>query len=73
MTASRSTTWSVTSRNITSEWRGQPDGENVNYSENYGVEGETGDPAIQATRLRQIKNLLTTLFIFARGSHDFWR
>jgi glycogen operon protein len=42
------------------------DGENVNFSENYGVEGETGDPAIQATRLRQIKNMLATLFI-SRG------
>ncbi len=42
------------------------DGETVNYSENYGVEGETGDPAIQATRLQQIKNMLATLFI-SRG------
>jgi glycogen operon protein len=45
---------------------GSRDGENVNYSENYGVEGETGDPAIRATRLRQIKNMLATLLI-SRG------
>jgi len=39
------------------------DGENANYSENYGVEGETNDPAIETTRLRQIKNMLATLLI----------
>ena len=42
------------------------DGENLNYSENYGAEGETGAPIIQATRLRQIKNMLATLCI-SRG------
>ena len=31
-----------------------------------GVEGETNDPAIEATRLRQIKNMLATLLI-SRG------
>jgi isoamylase len=42
------------------------DGENVNYSDNYGFEGETDDAGIQATRLRQIKNMLATLLI-SRG------
>jgi len=42
------------------------DGDNNNYSDNYGVEGATDDPAIEAVRLRQIKNLIATLLI-ARG------
>jgi isoamylase len=42
------------------------DGENTNYSDNHGTEGETTDPAIEATRLRQIKNMLATLLI-SRG------
>ncbi|HQN18775.1 MAG TPA: alpha-amylase family glycosyl hydrolase, partial [Syntrophobacteraceae bacterium] len=42
------------------------DGENANYSENYGNEGETEDPSIEAVRLRQMKNMLATLLI-SRG------
>jgi glycogen operon protein len=42
------------------------DGSNENYSANYGVEGETDDPKIEAVRRRQIKNLLLTLAI-SRG------
>ncbi len=42
------------------------DGMNVNYSANYGVEGETDDPDIEVVRLRQIKNLILTLFV-SRG------
>jgi isoamylase len=42
------------------------DGTNENYSANYGVEGETADPQIQALRVRQIKNFLVTLFV-SRG------
>jgi isoamylase len=42
------------------------DGENVNHSENYGCEGETNEPGIEAVRLRQIKNMLATLLI-SRG------
>jgi isoamylase len=42
------------------------DGPGEEYSANYGVEGETDDPAIQRLRLRQIKNMLATLLI-ARG------
>jgi glycogen operon protein len=45
---------------------GNRDGANENFSANYGVEGETADPAVQAVRLRQIKNFLLTLAI-ARG------
>ncbi|MGF1499783.1 MAG: glycogen debranching protein GlgX [Elainellaceae cyanobacterium] len=39
------------------------DGTNENYSWNCGIEGITDDPQINALRLRQIKNLLTILFI----------
>lgn len=42
------------------------DGSNDNYSCNYGVEGPTEDLKIEAIRLRQIKNFLTTLFV-SRG------
>ncbi len=37
------------------------DGANDNHSWNCGVEGPTDDPAIEALRLRQIKNLYTIL------------
>jgi glycogen operon protein len=39
------------------------DGENHNRSWNCGVEGPTDDPAILALRRRQVRNLLTTLFL----------
>jgi glycogen operon protein len=42
------------------------DGAAENYSANYGVEGESSDPAIEAVRRRQIKNFLLTLAL-ARG------
>ena len=42
------------------------DGDDSNYSDNYGVEGETQDPAIEALRLRQIKNFIATLLV-SRG------
>jgi isoamylase len=42
------------------------DGTDANFSENYGVEGETTDEAIESLRKRQIKNFLLTLFI-SRG------
>lgn len=42
------------------------DGTDSNFSENYGVEGETADAGIESLRKRQIKNLLLTLFI-SRG------
>ncbi len=35
------------------------DGANDNYSWNHGVEGPTDDPAVEAVRNRQVKNLLT--------------
>lgn len=37
------------------------DGANDNFSWNCGVEGETDDPAIEALRLRQIKNFFTII------------
>lgn len=39
------------------------DGANDNRSWNCGIEGPTDDPEIQALRLRQKKNFLTTLFL----------
>jgi glycogen operon protein len=42
------------------------DGPHENYSANYGVEGASGDPAVEATRRRQIKNFLLTLAV-SRG------
>jgi glycogen operon protein len=45
---------------------GNRDGADVNHSANYGVEGDSDDPAIDAIRRRQIKNFLLTLAI-ARG------
>ncbi len=39
------------------------DGHDHNISFNYGVEGPTDDPTIEATRLRQIKNFLATLLL----------
>jgi glycogen operon protein len=45
---------------------GNRDGTNANFSDNCGVEGETGDVRIDSIRRRQIKNFLVTLFI-SRG------
>jgi glycogen operon protein len=42
------------------------DGCNENYSANHGCEGPSTDPAIRRLRLRQMKNLLATLFL-SRG------
>ncbi|MGA0945813.1 MAG: glycogen debranching protein GlgX, partial [Candidatus Nanopelagicales bacterium] len=39
------------------------DGTDDNRSANYGVEGETDDPAINAIRHRQIRNMLATLIL----------
>ncbi|HLO58863.1 MAG TPA: glycogen debranching protein GlgX [Bacteroidales bacterium] len=39
------------------------DGENNNRSFNYGTEGPTDDPAINAIRKQQVRNFLTTLFL----------
>jgi glycogen operon protein len=42
------------------------DGSGDNHSANYGVEGESDDPAVETVRRRQIKNFLLTLAI-SRG------
>jgi len=42
------------------------DGTDANYSDNYGVEGESTDPGIETLRARQLKNFLLTLLI-SRG------
>ncbi len=39
------------------------DGSNDNHSWNCGMEGETGDPAVNTLRRRQIKNALTLLMV----------
>lgn len=39
------------------------DGDNNNHSKNYGVEGPTDDPAINALRLQQMRNMRATLFL----------
>ncbi|AWN35630.1 glycogen debranching protein GlgX [Methylobacterium radiodurans] len=43
------------------------DGHSHNLSYNYGVEGPTEDPEIRAVRLRQMRNMLATLFL-SRGT-----
>jgi glycogen operon protein len=42
---------------------GNRDGSDANDAANHGVEGETRDPAINALRERQVRNLLTTLLV----------
>ncbi len=42
------------------------DGSNDNHGDNFGVEGLTGDAAVNASRLRQMKNFMATLFL-SRG------
>ena len=42
------------------------DGINENFSANYGVEGASGDPAVEAVRDRQVRNFLLTVAI-SRG------
>ena len=39
------------------------DGATPDQSDNYGVEGPTGDPLIEAVRNRQVKNFLATLLL----------
>lgn len=43
------------------------DGSNDNYSWNFGVEGVTDDPDIEAMRIRQVKNFLVVLLL-AQGT-----
>ncbi len=42
---------------------GNRDGTDDNRSTNFGVEGETDDPAVRALRLRQARSLLATLLL----------
>ena len=39
------------------------DGDNNNYSCNYGIEGPTEDAHVAAIRVKQIRNMLSTLFL----------
>jgi glycogen operon protein len=42
---------------------GNRDGDNNNFSENYGAEGPSRRPDIEAVRARQIRNMLATLLL----------
>jgi glycogen operon protein len=42
---------------------GNRDGSEANFSWNCGIEGESDDPLVESLRQRQIRNLLTILFI----------
>lgn len=42
---------------------GNRDGSNSNWSRNFGAEGPSSDPSIEARRLRQQKSMLTTLYL----------
>ena len=42
---------------------GNRDGDNHNHSRNYGAEGKTDDPAINALRLKQVKNFMAILML----------
>ncbi len=42
---------------------GNRDGDNNNHSGNYGAEGPTRSPHIETLRMRQMKNMLATLFL----------
>jgi glycogen operon protein len=42
---------------------GNRDGHHANYTENFGTEGRSEDPAIRAARRQRIRNLLATLFV----------
>ena len=63
-TASRPTTWSATKKKHNeANGEGNRDGDNNNFSDNYGVEGPTRRPEIEEIRLRQIKNMMATLLL----------
>ncbi len=42
---------------------GNRDGDDNNFSDNYGVEGPTKRPEVEELRARQIRNMLATLFL----------
>lgn len=54
---------SYNDRHNKANMEGNNDGTQQNNSWNCGVEGHTKDPAVNALRLRQMKNLLATLFL----------
>lgn len=54
---------SYTARRNQANGENSADGEPHNLSANYGHEGPTDDPAIQALRMRQQKNLLASLLL----------
>ena len=54
---------SYNSKHNEANGEGGNDGESHNRSWNCGIEGETDDPAINALRLRQQRNFITTLMV----------
>jgi glycogen operon protein len=57
---------------------GNKDGTDNNRSANYGVEGDTDDPSINAVRQRQMRNILATLMLstgvpMINGGDEFGR
>ncbi len=52
-----------TERHNHANGEGNRDGHHANYSENFGVEGRTDDPAILAARQQRVRNLLATVFV----------
>ena len=69
-TDSRCATWSATSRSTTRPMvRGTRTASDANDSLNFGVEGETDDPAILDLRDRQRRALLATLLLLPRRGH----
>lgn len=54
---------SYTQKHNEDNGEGNRDGDNNNYSANYGVEGLTSKKSIEKIRQRQIKNLLATLLL----------
>lgn len=54
------------------------DGSDDNFSHNFGAEGETGDPAINRARIRQVKNFMAVLMLsqgtpMIQGGDEFFR
>jgi glycogen operon protein len=54
-------------RNNYANGENNQDGHGTSFSANYGVEGETNNPAINSLRARQQRNLLATVFL-AQGT-----
>lgn len=54
-------------RHNTANGEGNHDGHHSNYSDNFGVEGESDDPGVNAARQQRMRNMLATVF-FSQGT-----